>query len=135
MWIILNSSLRRFIWVEELSIKCSEILVINCISWQLYVVHVTLNREVMMYNLYLSPRNVWVYRAIGNYCDAGSTLFGAEISISHKFCFFKNFCLGYDLSDNMKHFFCVMNFWPQKGLRRQRGWDSKSSQAIYSSNP
>ena len=75
------------------------------------------------------------YRAIGNYCDAGSTLFGAEISISHKFCFFKNFCLGYDLSDNMKYFFCVMNFWPQKGLRRQRGWDSKSSQAIYSSNP
>ena len=51
-----------------------------------------------------------IYRAIGNYCDAGSTLFGAEISISHKFCFFKNFCLGYDLSDNMKHFFCVMNF-------------------------
>ena len=77
----------------------------------------------------------FMYRAIGNYCDAGSTLFGAEISISHKFCFFKNFCLGYDLSDNMKYFFCVMNFWPQKGLRRQRGWDSKSSQAIYSSNP
>ena len=80
------------------------------------------------------PKNL-LYRAIGNYCDAGSTLFGAEISISHKFCFFKNFCLGYDLSDNMKYFFCVMNFWPQKGLRRQRGWDSKSSQAIYSSNP
>ena len=55
-------------------------------------------------------QNSNVYRAIGNYCDAGSTLFGAEISISHKFCFFKNFCLGYDLSDNMKYFFCVMNF-------------------------
>ena len=24
-----------------------------------------------------------IYRAIGNYCDAGSTLFGAEVSISN----------------------------------------------------
>ena len=135
MWIILNSSLRHFIWVGELSIKCSEILVINCISWQLYVVHVTLNREVMMYNLYLSPRNVWVYRVIGNYCDAGLTLFRAEISISHKFCFFQKFLFRLWSFRQHEVFFCVMNFWPQKGLRRQRGWDSKSSQAIYSSNP